>query len=49
MQSVSHYVTMVWRYKLLITFAGQILWDAGVDLLNVDDLEGAANFWENMG
>jgi hypothetical protein len=27
----------------------RILWDAGVDLLNVDDLEGAANFWENMG
>ncbi|KAI3392516.1 hypothetical protein diail_5557 [Diaporthe ilicicola] len=25
------------------------LWDAGVDLLNVDDLEGAANFWENSG
>lgn len=25
------------------------LWDAGVDLLNVDDLEGAANFWENLG
>jgi hypothetical protein len=24
----------------------RILWDAGVDLLNVDDLEGAANFWE---
>ncbi|KAK3712097.1 hypothetical protein LTR37_009188 [Vermiconidia calcicola] len=27
----------------------RILWDAGVDLLNVDDLEGAANFWENGG
>jgi len=27
----------------------RILWDAGVDLLNVDDLEGAANFWENQG
>jgi len=27
----------------------RILWDAGVDLLNVDDLEGAANFWYNMG
>ncbi|WPH03883.1 Hypothetical protein R9X50_00676600 [Acrodontium crateriforme] len=27
----------------------RILWDAGVDLLNVDDLEGAANFWENLG
>lgn len=25
------------------------LWDNGVDLLNVDDLEGAANFWENSG
>lgn len=25
------------------------LWDAGVDILNVDDLEGAANFWYNMG
>ncbi|KUI67069.1 Altered inheritance of mitochondria protein 6 [Cytospora mali] len=25
------------------------LWDNGVDLLNVDDLEGAANFWENEG
>ena len=27
----------------------RILWDAGVDLLNVDDLEAAANFWEDMG
>jgi hypothetical protein len=27
----------------------RILWDAGVDLLNVDDLEGAADFWENLG
>ena len=27
----------------------RILWDAGVDLLNVDDLEGAANFWEGTG
>lgn len=27
----------------------RILWNAGVDLLNVDDLEGAANFWNNMG
>lgn len=27
----------------------RILWDAGVDLLNVDDLEGAANFWYEMG
>lgn len=25
------------------------LWDNGVDLLNVDDLEGAANFWESTG
>lgn len=25
------------------------LWDAGVDVLNVDDLEAAANFWESMG
>lgn len=25
------------------------LWEAGVDLLNVDDLEGAANFWESSG
>ena len=27
----------------------RILWDAGVDLINVDDLEGASNFWEDMG
>lgn len=27
----------------------RILWDSGVDLLNVDDLEGAAEFWENEG
>lgn len=27
----------------------RILWDAGVDLLNFDDLEGAANFWEGLG
>ena len=27
----------------------RILWDAGVDLLNFEDLEGAANFWYNMG
>lgn len=27
----------------------RILWDAGVDLINVDDLEGAANFWWNEG
>lgn len=25
------------------------LWDNGVDLLNVDDLEGVANFWEGSG
>ncbi|ROW06731.1 hypothetical protein VMCG_04069 [Cytospora schulzeri] len=25
------------------------LWNNGVDLLNIDDLEGAANFWENAG
>lgn len=25
------------------------LWDNGVDLLNVDDLEGVANFWEGLG
>jgi hypothetical protein len=25
------------------------LWDAGVDILNVDDLEGAAEFWEGLG
>jgi len=25
------------------------LWGAGVDLLNVDDLEGAANFWQAFG
>lgn len=25
------------------------LWSEGVDLLNVDDLEGAANFWQNGG
>jgi hypothetical protein len=25
------------------------LWDEGVDLLNVDDLEGVAGFWENKG
>ncbi|KAI1342211.1 PLC-like phosphodiesterase [Xylariaceae sp. FL0016] len=25
------------------------LWDAGVDLLNVDDLEAAAEFWEGLG
>lgn len=25
------------------------LWDNGVDILNVDDLEGIANFWENSG
>lgn len=25
------------------------LWDEGVDLVNVDDLEGAARFWEGRG
>lgn len=25
------------------------LWDNGVDILNVDDLEGIANFWEGLG
>lgn len=25
------------------------LWDNGVDILNVDDLEGVANFWEGLG
>lgn len=25
------------------------LWDAGVDILNVDDLEAAADFWESRG
>ncbi|KAI9696656.1 MAG: hypothetical protein M1820_008105 [Bogoriella megaspora] len=25
------------------------LWNEGVDLLNVDDLEAAANFWDNIG
>lgn len=25
------------------------LWDNGVDLLNVDDLESVANFWEGLG
>lgn len=27
----------------------RILWDEGVDLLNVDDLKGAAEFWEGSG
>jgi hypothetical protein len=27
----------------------RILWDEGVDLLNVDDLVGAAEFWEGTG
>ncbi|EDU44026.1 hypothetical protein PtrSN002B_006657 [Pyrenophora tritici-repentis] len=27
----------------------RILWDEGVDLLNVDDLAGAAEFWEGTG
>lgn len=25
------------------------LWDEGVDILNVDDLQGAAEFWEGSG
>ncbi|KAJ4293667.1 hypothetical protein N0V90_008951 [Kalmusia sp. IMI 367209] len=25
------------------------LWDEGVDFINVDDLEGAAGFWQNLG
>lgn len=25
------------------------LWDNGVDILNVDDLEGIANFWQSLG
>jgi len=27
----------------------RILWDEGVDLLNVDDLKGASEFWEGSG
>lgn len=27
----------------------RILWDEGVDLINVDDLKGAAEFWEGSG
>ncbi|KAI8933062.1 hypothetical protein NX059_009707 [Plenodomus lindquistii] len=27
----------------------RMLWDEGVDLLNVDDLKGAAEFWEESG
>lgn len=27
----------------------RILWDEGVDLLNVDDLKGASEFWEGRG
>jgi len=27
----------------------RILWDAGADLINVDDLEAAAEFWQNRG
>ncbi|KAF2851854.1 hypothetical protein T440DRAFT_467118 [Plenodomus tracheiphilus IPT5] len=27
----------------------RMLWDEGVDLLNVDDLKGAAEFWEGSG
>ena len=29
--------------------AWRILWEAGVDLINVDDLEAGANFWEGRG
>lgn len=25
------------------------LWDNGVDLINVDDIQGVADFWENLG
>lgn len=27
----------------------RILWDEGIDLINVDDLKGAAEFWEGSG
>ena len=27
----------------------RLLWNEGADLLNVDDLEGVANFWQNTG
>jgi hypothetical protein len=27
----------------------RILWEEGVDLLNVDDLKGASEFWEGSG
>lgn len=27
----------------------RILWDEGVDFLNVDDLKGASEFWEGSG
>ncbi|CZT21390.1 uncharacterized protein RCC_07253 [Ramularia collo-cygni] len=27
----------------------RLLWNAGADLINVDDLEGAANFWQQQG
>ncbi|KAK4542247.1 hypothetical protein LTR36_006900 [Oleoguttula mirabilis] len=27
----------------------RILYDAGADLINVDDLEGAANYWQGLG
>jgi hypothetical protein len=27
----------------------RILWDEGIDLLNVDDLKGASEFWEGTG
>lgn len=29
--------------------AWRILWEAGVDLINVDDLAAGADFWEGMG
>lgn len=29
--------------------AWRILWEAGVDLINVDDLQAGANFWEGRG
>lgn len=30
-------------------FIWRTLWNAGADLLNVDDLEGIENFWQNQG
>ncbi|KAF2125357.1 hypothetical protein P153DRAFT_370029 [Dothidotthia symphoricarpi CBS 119687] len=30
-------------------FVWRLLWDEGVDFLNVDDLKGAAEFWEGTG